>query len=277
MLTDTHCHLDMSTFDADRASVLERAREAGVERILVPALNYETAVNILSLIKSHPQLFAAVGFHPTELDAFNPAAEDRLRSLAKQTKVVAIGEVGLDYYWVTSHRARRLQQTALRIQLDIAGEMHLPVILHMREQNDARQGRCSEDLLIILEDWTVDLQHQSTGGNHNRGVLHSFSGSMETAHSAISLGFSIGVTGPITYPNAASRREIVEMLPLENLLIETDAPFLPPQPFRGRRNEPAFVKCIADRIADIQSRSPSEVYSVTSVNAARLFTWGENS
>jgi TatD DNase family protein len=275
ILTDTHCHLDMDRFDADRGSVIERAVHAGVNRILVPSLDAVSAARITTLVGQHSSLFAAVGIHPTAVDPVWQTHIGELQHLAGAWKVVAIGEIGLDYYWVQDVPQRELQRDALRGQLDLAEECGLPVILHLREQNDAPDGPCAADLLRLLDEWVSGLRSRDSLLAKRPGVLHSFSGSLDTANAAIRLGFCLGITGPITYASAERRRELVRQLPLENLLIETDAPFLPPEPHRGRRNEPAYVASIADRIAAVQSRTPSDVASTTSRNAARLFAWGD--
>ena len=170
---------------------------------------------------------------------------------------------------------RKTQIEILRLQLSLALELSLPVVLHFREKDDLAQGACSEDLIKILEEWMATLKTRKVPLVGRPGVLHSFSGSLETAKQAIKLGFFIGVTGPITYKNAENRRRVIANLPLENLLIETDAPFLSPQPHRGKRNEPAFVAHIADKIAEIKSRTPQEVADVSTKNAERLFAWEE--
>ena len=189
------------------------------------------------------------------------------------SKVVAIGEIGLDYYWDSA--PHDLQKNVLREQLDLAAELGLPVILHMREARDAPHGNCAADLLQILEEWVAGLRSGKSPLAERPGVLHSFSGSLETARAAMQLGFYIGVTGPVTFENARSRQEIVAALPLERLLIETDAPFQAPHPYRGKRNEPAYVRLIADKIALLHSCSLEEVAAVTSENAGRLFAWKE--
>jgi TatD DNase family protein len=154
--------------------------------------------------------------------------------------------------------------------------LELPVVIHLREKGDADHGPCAEDALRILEDWVAGLGSENEALRKNPGVLHSFSGSLETAQRAIGLNFCIGITGPVTFKNAQRKQAMVAQLPLERLLIETDAPYLAPHPHRGRRNEPAFVYEIADKIAQLQSRNPEEVAAVTTSNAARLFSWGED-
>ena len=163
----------------------------------------------------------------------------------------------------------------LKEQLDLAAELSLPVILHMREAKDAPTGGCAEDLLKLLEEWGMKLKSKNNPLAERPGVLHSFSGTLETARVAMDLGFYIGVTGPVTFENARKRQEIIAALPLERLLIETDAPFLAPHPQRGKRNEPAYVRLIADKIALLHSSSAAEVAKATSENALQLFAWKE--
>ena len=274
-LTDTHCHLDMQRFDADRESVIERATLAGVSRMLVPSVDLESARRVLNLAGGHGAIYAAIGVHPTEVDDLNEFPRENLEQLAAGEKVVAIGEIGLDYYWISEPGRRLKQQTALRMQLEIAEAASLPVVLHMREQDDADKGACADDMLRLLGDWVRGLRSHHSDLADRPGVLHSFSGTPETAAAAMELGFYIGITGPVTYPSAEKRRAVVRGLPIERLLIETDAPFLAPQPRRGQRNEPAFVAIIADRIAEIQSRTLGEVANATNRNAASLFAWGD--
>jgi TatD DNase family protein len=271
VLTDTHCHLDTEAFDPDRATVIRRALDAGVARMLAPGVNLASSQACSYLAAQYPAVYAAVGIHPTEQASFSPAAIADLRHLAGRSKVVAIGEIGLDYYWVTDPAERSKQRDLLREQLRLAGELEKPVILHCREQGDAEGGPCAEDLLSILSGWL--RERGETRGN--LGVLHSFAGSLSDARRAIDMGFYIGVTGPVTYRNADSRRRTVAALPLQRLVIETDSPYLAPYPHRGTRNEPAYVAHIADKIAAILSISPQEVVAVTAQNAARLFSWGE--
>lgn len=272
---DTHCHLDMPRFDSDRELVIQRAGAAGVSNILVPALNVPTSRTVVKLAAAHSSISSAVGIHPTEVEGLSGGAVDELRDLTGKTKVVAIGEIGLDYYWIKDSRVRRLQWALLEQQLRLAHDAAKPVVLHMREENDAEGGPCAEALMTILVAWIAGLRAENHPLVERPGVLHSFSGTLETALEAIALGFYIGVTGPVTYKKAAGRRDVIASLPLERLLIETDAPFLAPEPHRGERNEPAFVTHIADRIAEIQSRTLPDIANVTSANAGRLFAWGE--
>lgn len=275
MLTDTHCHLDFNKFDDDRQAVIQRALEAGVERILIPALELKSSESVIKLANSHPNLFAAVGFHPTDLDGWNDKAVETLLNLARSAdKVVAIGEIGLDYYWVKEPEKQARQRLVLKEQLRLAREAGLPVVIHMREAEDAWFGQASIDLLDILSEWQSGLAAEGHPLAERPGVLHSFNGTLETAQKAIAHHFYIGVTGPVTYKNAEEKRQIIRQLPLERLLIETDAPFLTPVPQRGKRNEPAFVAHIADKIAEIHKTTREQVAEITAANANRLFGWG---
>lgn len=284
MLTDTHCHLDFNKFDDDRGAVIQRAFDAGVERILIPAIELESCKAVIRLADSHPNLYAAVGFHPTEMDKWNDQSIENLRGMifphpppspgGRGNKIVAIGEIGLDYYWVKEPEKQARQRQVLKDQLRLAREAGLPVVIHMREADDAWFGQASIDLLAILSGWQDGLAAESHPLAERPGVLHSFNGNLETAQKAIEHNFYIGVTGPVTYKNAEEKRQIIRQLPLERLLIETDAPFLTPVPHRGRRNEPAFVAHIADKIAEIHMTTREQVAQITSDNANRLFGWG---
>ena len=296
MLTDTHCHLDLEQFDSDREAVIERALQAGVERILIPGLNLASSRSVVKLAGSHSGLYAAVGVHPTEASSWEPATANELHALitgasgtsgalipsdtsdtsytsrtSSASKIVAIGEIGLDYYWNTA--PHELQKEVLQKQLSLAAEVGLPVILHMRAAMDVPGGDCASELLKILEAWVEALKSKNDPLAERPGVLHSFSATLETARQAMHLGFYIGVTGPVTFSNARQRQEIVAALPLSRLLIETDAPFLAPQPQRGKRNEPAYVRLIADKIGLLHSCTTEAVAAATSENALRLFNW----
>ena len=298
MLTDTHCHLDLDKFDQDRDAVLQRALDAGVMRILIPALEYESSLAGIKLAEAHPNIYAAVGFHPTEAEKWKDTSIQDLRNLILhhpsplsqgeriessspfgrgirgEGKIVAIGEIGLDYYWVKEADKQATQREILKQQLKLAQAVNKPVIIHMREENDAWFGQASIDLLKILSEWYQELQVENHPLKEKPGVLHSYNGNLETAQKAIDLNFYIGVTGPVTYKNAEEKRQVIRQLPLERLLIETDAPFLTPVPQRGKRNEPAFVAHIADKIAEIHNTTREQIAAITSANANRLFGWG---
>jgi TatD DNase family protein len=274
MLSDTHCHLDFQKFDPDREAVIQRAREAGVRRILIPALDLKSSAAVMQLAEAHPSLFAAVGFHPTDLETWDQSSIENLRSLASSgKKIVAIGEIGLDYYWIKDPHKRAQQRDVLKLQLKLAQEVNKPAVIHMREENDEWFGQASIDLLEILTDWHNGMRSENHPLAEQPGVLHSFNGNLETAQRAIEHNFYIGVTGPVTYKNAEEERRIIKELPITKLLIETDAPFLTPVPHRGKRNEPAFVAYIADKIAEIHMKTREQIAEITAANAARLFGW----
>ena len=272
-LTDTHCHLDFNKFDTDRQAVIARAKDAGLVRMLVPGIEVVSSRKAIRLAESDESIRASVGYHPTDLDKFSLTAFSEIQFLAKHPKVVAIGEIGLDYYWVKDDQKRQVQQEVLKQQLTFAAQIKKPAILHMREEKDAWYGDASKDLLGILAEWHKGLTQENNPLLDKPGVLHSFNGTLETAQEALKMGFFIGVTGPVTYKNAEEKRRIIQRLPLERLLLETDAPFLTPVPYRGKRNEPAFVREIADKIAELKSIKLEEVAAVTTANAARLFLW----
>ncbi|MCB0120460.1 MAG: TatD family hydrolase [Anaerolineales bacterium] len=271
-LTDTHCHLDYDKFDPDRADVIKRAKDAGLVRLLVPGLHHRSSKEAVQLAESNSGVYAAVGFHPTDLDEFSEETFQQVKELANHPKVMAIGEIGIDYYWVKEAGQRAFQREVLKRQLQFAQEVNKPVVIHMREENDEWFGQASIDLLAILTEWCRDLS--GTLGE-KPGVLHSFNGELETAQKALALNFYIGVTGPVTYKNAEKKREVIKQIPLDRLLIETDSPFLAPVPFRGKRNEPAYVAHIADKIAEIHFKSPADIAEITTANAERLFAWGD--
>jgi TatD DNase family protein len=251
---DTHCHLDVERFDADRARVFERAHAAGVTRILNPAFSIGSSRSALAVAEAHEGMVAAVGVHPNDTAQFGDAELDTLRELAAHPKCVAIGEIGLDYHWKTVDPA--IQKQAFVRQLNLARELDLPVIIHCRE--------AEEDTLEILT-------HEFSG---RPLVLHSFAGTVQHAQRALDCGFYIGISGPVTYPNAAQTREVVRYLPLDRLVIETDAPYLSPQRHRGKRNEPAYVRLVAEKIADVRDMLLDDIARVTTENGMRLFRVG---
>lgn len=260
MLVDTHCHLMLDSFQPDLDQVLDRARNAGVQRIVVPGIDLKSSRRALDLAEATPGVYAAVGVHPHETESWSAESADELRAMAASAAVVAIGETGLDYYRDLSPRTAQL--TALREQLYLAAEMRLPVIVHNRESTD--------DLLAELSRWADELPNELAS---RTGVLHAFSADRESAKTATELGFYLGVAGSITYPNADDRRQVTAAVPADRLLIETDAPYMAPQAERGKRNEPAFVRFVAEALADVKSSSLNEVAESTTANASNLFGW----
>lgn len=254
MLIDSHCHLTFNAFNEDRTDVLARAAEAGIIAIINPATNLEDSQQIVAMAEDIPNLYAAIGFHPNDTADFNEGALAHLRKLAGHPKVVAIGEIGLDYYW--DKVSRPIQRQVFEQQLALAKAVDKPVIIHQRES--------AEDTMAVLRDWGAGQEHPGL-------VLHSFSGDMAMAEEAIELGFYIGISGPVTFKNARDLPDIVAAMPPDRLLVETDAPFLSPHPFRGKRNEPAQVKLIAERIADLQELPFAEMSRILTANTISLF------
>ena len=278
MLTDTHCHLNLDGFDPDRGVVLERAVQAGVGRILIPGINLATSLSAVQLAENQPLLFAAIGVHPTEVDTFHTNTLESLYRLASEpsgsletSKIVAIGEIGLDYYWDATPRDH--QQKVLKEQLALAAQLQLPVVIHFREKGGACGGACASDLMKILDEWETGLRCEKSPLVERPGVLHSFSGSLEMAQAAMGLGFTIGVAGPVTFEKNRLHQELIAAIPLDRILLETDAPFQTPHPHRGKRNEPTYIRLIADKIARVHSSTTGQVAAVTSGNAQRLFAW----
>jgi len=263
-LVDTHCHLMLADFNGDLPQVLERARRAGVTRILVPGIDVETSRQAVALAQRHHGLFAAVGIHPHHATTWSDSARDELRRLAAEPGVVAIGEIGLDYY--RDRSPRPAQRRALEGQLAFAAELGLPVVVHNRE--------ATADVLAALQAWSSTISQRLPGRS---GVLHAFSGDEAAAEQATQAGFYLGVAGPLTYRNAQAQRSIAAALPRERLLVETDAPYLTPHPYRGRRNEPAYVRLVAEEAAHILDTPCADFAGMTSRNAETLFGWNHAS
>lgn len=257
-LIDTHAHLDFRQFDDDRDAVLARAWQAGVAAIITIGIDLKTSGAAVALAETHERIYAAVGFHPHDAKSADDAALAELRELAQHSQVVAIGEIGLDFY--RDRSPRDVQRRVFRQQLHIAADLGKPVVIHDREAH--------AETLAILRRWVAESQPPPP---KHRGVLHCFSGDLALAQAAIELGFFIGVDGPVTYRNARQLPAIVKALPLERLLVETDAPFLTPHPHRGQRNEPAHVRLVAEKLADLKNLSLEEVAQATTANARILF------
>ena len=263
-LTDTHCHLDFSAFDQDREAALERARQNGIQRIIDPGCDLASSKKAVQLANAHPEyVYAAVGIHPNDGVSWNATTLEELHLLAQQPGVVAIGEIGLDYY---RHKVEpAMQQQIFRQQLQLAAALNLPVIIHNRQ--------ATADMQLILTEW-VELLSKTNSPLVNRpGVLHSFSDEVVTAQKMVSLNFYLGIGGPVTFQNARRNQEVVKELPLDRLLLETDSPFLTPHPHRGQRNEPAYIPLIAEKIAGLKQVSTANVAEITFQNAALLFSW----
>ncbi|MCY4412261.1 MAG: TatD family hydrolase [Caldilineaceae bacterium] len=262
-LVDSHCHLDLEQFDADRAAVLERAQAQGVRMIVNPGIDLVHSQQAIALADLHPQVYAAVGIHPNSSADFSEQTLTKLSALAEHPKVVAIGEIGLDYHWETVSRPTQAQ--AFRAQLDLAAELGLPVIIHNRE--------ASTDLAQILDAWAASARTRNSplAKRPFWGVLHAFSGDAALAQAAFSWNFAIGLGGPVTFKNAQDLHNLAPQLCLDHLLLETDAPWLTPHPFRGKRNEPAYVALVAARLAELLAVPVEEIAARTTAVARSLF------
>lgn len=252
-LIDSHAHLDDEKFAGDRAAVIERARESGVVKIITMGDSLESSARSVALAERFEPVYAAVGIHPEEAQPMTAATDDQLGAWAAQEKVVAIGEIGLDYYWEKDEEKRALQRAIFVRQLDLARQLRLPVCIHDREAHG--------DMLKILK----------TEGRGLRGVLHCYSGSWEMAAELLKGDWYFGIDGPLTYKNAAKLPEIVQRLPAERILVETDSPYLSPMPFRGKRNEPAHVLYVAKRAAELRGEGLEAFARATRENTRDLY------
>jgi TatD DNase family protein len=252
MLFDTHCHLMDEQFDNDLNEVIRRAHDAGVNRIVIPGIDVETSKKAIAIAEQFDGIYAAVGVHPEAAKDVPLSAFDVVRELAKHEKVVAIGEIGLDYYWDAAPRDE--QQRVMATQIEIAKECGLPVIIHNRE--------ATADTVSLL---------QSVGSAKVRGIMHCFMDTFEIACKCIDMGFFISFGGPVTFKNARNVHEVAPKIPDESILIETDSPYLAPHPYRGKRNEPGYVRLVATRMAELKQMSVEEIADITTRNANRLF------
>jgi TatD DNase family protein len=255
-LIDTHCHLFWKDFDHDLPEVIDRARDAGIGPIIVPATDLDTMEIAYGIARRFPRVFATAGVHPHDAGKLPADAFERIDAFAANPEIVAIGEIGLDYYYDFCPPA--VQQEALHRQLDIAGRHGLPVVIHNREAD--------EDVLAICR------EHQDGA---LRGQFHCFSSSRDYAERVLELGFHISFTGNVTYKKS-TLADAVAAVPDDRLLLETDAPFMAPTPWRGKRNEPAYLALIAARIAELRGHTADHVAGITTRNAIALFSLSEN-
>jgi TatD DNase family protein len=263
MLVDSHAHVDLEQFSADRREVLARAETAGVQLIVIPGIDVYQCRNALKLVESHALLYAAVGVHPNSSADFSPDTIGDLRQLAAHPKVVAIGEIGLDYYWDKVAPAQ--QAAAFRSQLDLAAELGLPVVIHNRDAH--------EDIAVVLRDWVSsdNFRRSALAGRPFYGVLHAFSGDLALAQEAYGWNFVLSLGGPVTFKNARRLHAMVQHLRLDRLMLESDAPYLTPHPYRGTRNEPAHIALVCNQIASLCGVAPVVVAEQTSKVAYRFF------
>jgi TatD DNase family protein len=265
MYIDSHAHLDGKRFDSDREQVLQRARAAGVETILAIGIGDGpgTLDCGIKLADRYPQLYATVGIHPHEAQLATDAALEELEQLSKHPKVIAWGEIGLDYFY--DHSPRDVQARVFIRQMEQARSAKLPIIIHCRPSENS-ENAWDDTLKLIQEHWA------SSGLG---GILHCFTGGPHHARAALDLGFLISFAGNLTFPKAEGIREVAKQVPLDRVLIETDSPFLAPAPHRGKRNEPAFVVEVAGKLAELRGLTPEEVGAQTTVNFSRFFSLSE--
>lgn len=262
-IVDTHCHLAIPEFEEDRPEVLHRARRAGVRWFVHAGTNHEDSADAIVLARKHRDVKVAVGFHPRWIGHRPPDWTLRLERLTSAPEVVAVGEIGLDYYRRSDNKP--VQQEAFRSQLDFAAARGLPVIIHCRD--------AWEDVTAILCRWqeSAAFRNSPLAQRPVRGVLHAFSGQPSHVRTAEDLGFMIGLGGPVTFRNARDVHALVPRLPLAQLLLETDCPYLAPHPHRGRRNEPALLPLVCNRIAELCGRTATDIANTTTANAMRCF------
>lgn len=251
MLIDTHTHIDLDVFDDHFEEVLKTAKEYGVEKILVPGVEPKGFQKILNLCEKYENIFGAVGVHPEDVNSYNDHIESEMKEFLKHPKILAVGEIGLDYYWDKSQI--ELQKEIFERQIFVAKEIGKPILVHDREAH--------ADSFEILK---------KTKAAEVGVVMHCFSGSPEFAMECVKEGFYIALGGVVTFKNAKKAKEVAKTVPLDKLLLETDAPYMAPVPFRGKENQPAYVKFVAQEIADLRGISFEEVSEMTTKNAQKL-------
>ncbi|MFD0717116.1 TatD family hydrolase [Paenibacillus sp. GCM10027626] len=252
MLIDTHTHLDSYKFDEDRAEVIERAFASGVGKLINVGFNRETIPTTMKLAEQYENIYAVVGWHPVDSIDMKDGDLEWIASLCDHEKVVAIGEIGLDYHWDTS--PKDVQQRVFRQQIALAKHKKMPIVIHNRDAH--------EDVVRILKEENA----RDVGG-----VMHCFSGSWETAKQCLDMNFYISFGGPVTFKNSRVPKEVLAKVPLDRILIETDSPYLAPHPHRGKRNESSYVRHVAETAAEITGKSMEEIAKITYENAINCF------
>ena len=251
MFIDSHAHIQLSQFNTDRNAVLTRAQEASVTSILIIGFDLETSLSAVELAEKHENLFATVGMHPHDAKDLTQDVLNTFRDLLNHPKVISLGEIGLDYFRNLSPRS--VQKDAFEKQLDVAEEMEMPIIVHNRD--------AYMDILPILEARQGQIQ----------GVLHCFTGDVELMQKSVEIGLHIGIGGIVTYPNAKDVQAVAREVPSDRLLIETDCPWLTPQFRRGKRNEPSYVRAVAEKIAELRHTTIESIGEITTNNFKSLF------
>jgi TatD DNase family protein len=256
-IVDSHAHLDMPEFDVDREQVISRAVSSGISRIITIGIDLPSSIKAIELAEKYPAVLASVGIHPQESRKVQKEDINKLSELAKHPKVVAIGETGLDFF--RNYSPKEDQLTVLQWELEIAEKAKLPVIIHCRQ--------AQSEMVPILKEWSA----QSFLNGRPAGVIHCFSGDAAIAEKYMAMGFYISLGAYIGYPSSAGLREVIHHLPLNRLIIETDCPFLPPQMYRGKRNEPSYTLITLGVLAEIKQASMEETALITTANAKKLF------
>ena len=251
MIFETHAHYDDEQFDEDRRELLESMAAGGVGTIVNVSATYESCQKVVDMVREYPFMYAAVGVHPDNVGSLNEETFASMKELFRKDKVVAVGEIGLDYYW--DNESHETQKEWFVRQLDLARELDLPVLIHSRD--------AAADTMQIMKEHAQGL----------KGVIHFYSYSMEMAKEYVKMGFYIGVGGVVTFKNGRRLKETVEAIPLESILLETDCPYLAPEPFRGKRNNSMYIKYVAEEIARLKGTTYEEVVAQTEENARKMY------
>lgn len=257
-LVDTHAHLDMKEFNSDRLEVISRAKEAGIRNIISIGIDLASSIAAINLSRSNKGIFATAGFHPSKAQKVTKRDIEKFKTIAINPKIVAIGELGLDYHYKPVDKGA--QRRLMRLQLELADKLNLPVVIHCREAED--------DMLSVLRDWCSTSKRVS---KQAPGVIHCFNGNSEIAQEYLSMGFYISLGAYIGYPSAKYLCNVIRGVSLSRLLIETDCPFLPPQRYRGQRNEPSYIPFTLQTLADITGNTKETIARKTAENAKQLF------
>ena len=261
MLFDSHAHINSERFKDDREQLIKAIENAGMSYVMDIGFDFESSVMAVEHARKYPWCYAAIGCHPHDAKTMDEITLTMFKGLAKKPKVKAIGEIGLDYYY--NHSERDVQQYWFRQQIQLALELDMPIVIHDRDAND--------DVMRILKEEGAFRKDRVDSCGDAKVLLHCYSGSKELAQQYIKLGATISVAGPVTYKNARKTIEVVEAIPIEHLLIETDSPYLTPEPFRGKRNEPQYVEYTARKVAEIKNMEYEEVARITCENAKIFF------
>lgn len=251
MIFDTHAHYDDEQFKEDRDELLASMPSMGVGTIVNVSATYESCKEVVALAQKYPHVYAAVGVHPDEVGALNDETFAEMKKLFATDKVVAVGEIGLDYYW--DNESHEVQHEWFVRQLELAKELDLPVLIHSRE--------AAADTMYVMKNYAKGLG----------GVIHCYSYSKEMAEEYVKMGFYIGIGGVVTFKNAKKMKEVVEAIPMDRILLETDCPYLAPEPFRGKRNQSSYLQYVAEKIAELKGLSVEEVIAQTEANARRMY------